>query len=336
LREAADLEKATIQVLGLSAGTGWVELLPRATADHEGSRRLDGAALPRAAGDTQAGAKVHFGYRDGLSQPDVAWDSAPLRGQVDRGHFLLGYNSPEVPSAPRAGVAAALFRDSAYMVLRWIKQDVAGFERFLTETAPKLSDQPTPEAREFVAAKLMGRWRDGTPLVLSPDKPDTALIGSDFNYKYQDPDGHKCPFSAHIRVVNPRDQELSSAEVVGTPRVIRRGMPYGPEWPEGQVVDDGIDRGIIGVFLCSSIFRQIYTPMHWLSMTNFSPVFGVDQLHDQDSLLGNRSVPRASRTWGIPRPEGELRLPGLPDFAHTRGTAFFLLPSLEALRWLSE
>jgi len=76
---------------------------------------------------------------------------------------------------------------------------------------------------------MMGRWRDGTPLVLSPDRPDPRLASSnDFGYATQDPDGHRCPFSAHIRIVNPRDTPLDPAAVEGVPRVLRRGMAYGP------------------------------------------------------------------------------------------------------------
>ena len=74
----------------------------------------------------------------------------------------------------------------------------------------------------------MGRWRNGAPLVLTPDRPDpTMAAGNDFGYRNHDPDGLRCPFSAHIRVVNPRDQELDPV-VDGVPTVIRRGMPYGP------------------------------------------------------------------------------------------------------------
>ena len=107
-------------------------------------------------------------------------------------------------------------------------------------------------------------------------------------------------------------------------------MPYGPEWIDGQT-DDGVERGIIGMFLCSNITIQFYTLMAWISINNFSPVFGRGRLHDQDTLFGNRRYPRASREWNIP---GDPEIPvvsGLPDFVRTRGTAFFILPSLRTL-----
>lgn len=334
-REPDDLAAATQIVLEQSRTANLVELLPRSIPDHLGSRQLDGAALPRAEGDTAPGATVHFGYRDGLSQPEVAWDGEE-DGKLDRAHFLLGYSKSEVSSAPSSDPAAEFFRDSSYVVLRWIQQDVGAFERFLTTAAPALApERALADGREYVAAKLMGRWRDGTPLVLSPDRQDLSLRNAPFGYQEADPAGARCPFSAHIRVVNPRDQPLTPSEVFGVPRVLRRGMPYGLQWPEGQTEDDGIDRGIIGVFICTSIVRQFYTLLHWVSQTNFSPVFARNRIHDQDNLFGNRRFERASGAWSVPRTEGDLVLPGLPDFVRTRGTAFFLLPSLRVLAALA-
>jgi hypothetical protein len=333
-REKADIETGIQAIEKLALAHGLEALLPRSKPDHEGSRHLNCMALPRASGDTLAGSKLHFGYRDGLSRLDVAWDG-PVQGQMDPAHFVLGYSSPEVTSSPAAEPAAGYFRDSSYMVLRWLQQDVHAFEKFLTEAAPALApERPSAEGREYVAAKLMGRWRDGTPLVLSPETPNPSLATSDFNYHQSDPSGFACPFSAHVRVVNPRDQPLKSSEPFATPSVIRRGMPYGPEWPEGQESDDGIDRGIVGLFLCTSIARQFYILMQWISQTDFSPAFKTARSHDQDSLFGNRSFERASKKWHVPRPQGDHLQAGLPDFIHTRGTAFFLLPSKSLLEEL--
>ena len=63
----------------------------------------------------------------------------------------------------------------------------------------------------------MGRWRNGVPLVLSPhtDTPEPAVPRdklNEFDYVspderpalYDDSDGRRCPFGAHVRRLNPR------------------------------------------------------------------------------------------------------------------------------------
>jgi len=81
---------------------------------------------------------------------------------------------------------------------------------------------------------------------------------NNFLYSSVDP-GDALPIFCHIRIANPRDQELDSADrIEAFPRLIRRGMPYGPELNSTE--DDG-STGTIGSFLCSDIRRQFYTLM---------------------------------------------------------------------------
>ena len=62
-----------------------------------------------------------------------------------------------------------MVRDGCYLVLRWIYQDVAKFNKFLREKSAELwPEMPADDRQELLAAKLMGRWRNGTPLVLFP------------------------------------------------------------------------------------------------------------------------------------------------------------------------
>jgi deferrochelatase/peroxidase EfeB len=257
---------------------------------------------------------------------------------VDFRNFVLGYATDDVFSSPGHGPMADLARNSSYLVLRWIYQDVARFQSFLhpegTSLAARLRlDQA--HAEELLAAKMLGRWRDGTPLELSPESP-SDMIPNDAPFNYgQDQLGLNCPFSAHVRLVNPRNQPLmAAAQTQGVPRVIRRGIPYGPEMEIGQFQDDGVDRGIIGVFLCTSIRRQFYTLMQWISHNDFSPVFA--NPHTQDPLFGNRAIEDALPEFTIPTNGGDPhKIFGLPDFVHTKGTEFFLLPSRSMLRHLT-
>jgi hypothetical protein len=62
--------------------------------------------------------------------------------------------------------------------------------------------------QDLVAAKMMGRWRSGCPLDLSPDKDDLAIAAdperrNNFTYAGDD-QGLRCPIGAHLRRSNPR------------------------------------------------------------------------------------------------------------------------------------
>jgi deferrochelatase/peroxidase EfeB len=319
VRSEDALVPTSAQIRELAHSAGMNELIPR----------RDGTVLDAR---SLGGGKLHFGYTDGISHPDVCWDDASTTAQVDFRHFLLGYSTEAVSSAPQSGPAADLFRDSAYGAFRWIYQDVATFTQFLRAHGRELFPQlPQEDAEELLAAKLMGRWRNGAPLVLAPDHPEPALAAAnDFGYRDQDPDGYRCPFSAHIRVVNPRDQELDPV-VEGVPTVLRRGMPYGP--PLEAVHDDGVDRGIIGLFLCSDLRRQFYTLTGWIKRNDFSPAYDGNR-RVQDPLAGNRTVPGTEEKFILPGPKGATMVRDLPDFVHTKGTLFLMYPSRTTLQKL--
>jgi len=308
-------EAASAHVRGLARGSGMTELIPRRDRTVLDARSLGGGML-------------HFGYIDGITHPDIGWDDeSRTRGQIDFREFLLGY-------AGGAQNSGDLLRDGAYGAFRWIYQDVATFNRFLHSEGPRLfPDRAPADAEELLAAKMMGRWRDGTPLVLSPDHADPALTRSnDFAYKDDDPDGRRCPFSAHIRVVNPRDQPLDpvvAAEEV--PLVVRRGMPYGPVLQGSE--DDGRDRGIMGIFVCRDLRRQLYTLTGWIQRNDFSPVYDPNR-RVPDALVANRAVPGAATQFTIPGKGSDASVTP-PDFVHTKGTAFLLYPSRSTLQTLS-
>ncbi len=75
------------------------------------------------------------------------------------------------------------------MAYRRLQEHVGRFREFLHQNAG------TAEEQELLAAKLMGRWRSGAPLVLSPNKDNPILAAdpqrnNDFNYKEMDPQGY--------------------------------------------------------------------------------------------------------------------------------------------------
>ena len=113
---------------------------------------------------------------------------------------------------------------------------MATFRRFLRET-------DYPGGPDLLAAKMVGRWADGTPLELAPHKPDPRRISdNDFTYG-DDMQGVRCPMGAHIRRMNPRDSLGFEGTLINRHRIIRRGMPYGEltpaDQPGGGIVPSG-------------------------------------------------------------------------------------------------
>jgi deferrochelatase/peroxidase EfeB len=322
----ASLSSSTAAIRSSAVACGLRELIP----SRDGQEALTGYLANQGI--------THFGYRDGISQPQVNWDDMPNAPElVDLRHFILGYGTPEIESVPTQQPWSDLVRDGSYLILRWIYQDVAKFNKFLRERSASLWPQmPAEEAQELLAAKMMGRWRNGTPLVLSPDEPKPEMAArNDFSYA-MDPDGFKCPFSSHIRIVNRRDDELTfpNARMFprGTPRVMRRGSSYGTHL-DGEI-DDGHDRGLIGIFLCTNINLQFFTLMRWINETEFAEK--VTNFHGQDALFGNRSMPERSDTFEF-QAKGEKRtLTNLQDFIRTQGTLILLLPGVATLKQLCD
>ncbi len=350
----SDIDEAVAFVAGAAEGAGLKEFF--ALSDNK--TRLMQTQLP----DDE----IHFGYRDGISEPELNWSGKlGIPDQSDLNNFLIGYPNGSIiqpaPASPQQddplSVATAAFaKDGCYNAFRVLYQDVAAFNTLLAQQAEALAGRlglSQQEAQEWVAAKLLGRWRNGSPLMLSPDEPDPCTRqGEDFGYieqndnsQYQDVvSGLKCPFSAHTRVANPRNEDLASAPVEGTsgaPRIVRRGMPYGPPLPPDSTTDDGFDRGLIGLFLCGSPSRQFELLYSWMNQNNFSTVFPDSApTYPQDALLGNRNpgggLP-VNTDFIVPMSDskGNITFKNLKTLVVTRGTAYCLLPSLASLRLIA-
>ena len=317
------LSIATEHMRRIAAAWGVRELFPL-----DPGQALDGQRLPAE--------KEHFGYRDGISQPTIDWDEC---GTMPNGssfrQFLLGYANHDHPSSPNQPPARALVHDGSYLAFRVIYQDVAAFRCYLQDQSAHVARHyglALNEAHELLAAKLVGRWPNGAPLVCAPDVPrDELATSNDFDYR-DDPNGERCPLTAHIRVTNPRDMPLRAVES-NVPRLIRRGMPYGP--PLDSDVDDGQDRGLIGLYICASLARQFERVLMWINRADFSPAFGRGphaSLRRQDALIGARHVTGADPTLRLSQ-ERPMTVP-LRSFVRTRGMVYCLIPGMDALRAL--
>jgi Dyp-type peroxidase family len=266
----------------------------------------------------------HFGYRDRLSQPTIEGSGdEPTPGSgglLKAGEFILGY--PDEDGHVQLPQPEILSRNGSFMAYRRMEEHVGKFREFLSEHGK------TPEEQELLAAKLMGRWRSGAPLVLAPGKDDPAL-GADpmrnnnFNYKQDDPHGYAVPLGSHIRRMNPRDTTAN----INRRRMIRRGATYGPALPEGMP-DDGMERGIAAFVICASLIRQFeFAQNVWVNHKSFHELG-----NERDPIIGNQD---GSFEFKIPKRPIRKKITGLPAFTTVRGGAYFFLPGLKALRWLS-
>jgi Dyp-type peroxidase family len=192
--------------------------------------------------------------------------------------------------------------------------DVAAFRRFVAET-------DFPGGPELLAAKLVGRRRDGTPLV------DHKGI-NDFTYA-GDPDGLACPLGAHIRRANPRDDRaFFDGRLTNRHRIVRRGRTYGQPLPPGVTEDDGADRGLVFICFNADIWRQFET-IQALWIDDGDP-FGLGR--DKDFLVGE---PHGT--------DGKMTIQGHPPFfikpqprfVTMRGGEYLFRPSMTGLRFLA-
>jgi len=262
--------------------------------------------------DTLGDSRVHFGYHDSLSQPNIDGSPKPVTDDqpiVSTGEFVLGYNGEN--SVPRPGPTFDP-ANGTYSAFRILKQDVDAFYEYLAEAAAEY-DLP----QEVIQAKLCGRWADGTPLVLSPNAPDPNVSRNNFDYSNDKP-ARSCPIASHIRRSQRRNEDTQQH------RLLRRAAPYGPAY----VPKDGVERGLTGHFICSSLQQQYeFIISQW---DNGSGVTG----QARDPLIGaidETTPPDFVMFWK----EQKKHLTGFGRFTTTRGGAYCYLPSIAGLNTLS-
>jgi deferrochelatase/peroxidase EfeB len=303
--------------------------------------RQDGMALIEMQnGQPVPTARVHFGYTDGISMTTI-------RGGPERYHpdhqepcepwlFVLQNEAEDyiVPEPKELGL------NGSFAVFKMIETDVVGFENFLQSNKDKIDP-------ELLAAKICGRWRNGVPLALSPetDSPPGGITPEQLNnYEYVnadgsgDPKGLRCPVGAHMRRINPRGQPITGQGQPGgsnnTHRLVRRGLPYGPTYDPTKPYD-GIERGLLGYFINSSIENQYeFVLGHWVNDSEFA---GAVRLHpkSKDPMIGTQD-PKES-IFVIPQANGAppIKVAGFSTFVTTKAAAYCFLPSITAIKFIA-
>ena len=287
----------------------------------------------------------HFGFADPVSQPPIEGaDPPPYPGDgepqpdgtwrgLKPGEFLLGYEDEVGPEGTRAPEPLELRLNGTYVVFRKLYQDVAAFRRYLGTAAKSLYGSDDAYHRDLIGAKMMGRWRSGCPLDLSPEKDDPSIAAdphrrNDFTYAGDD-NGLRCPLGAHLRRSNPRLTPLKRATAVRRHRLIRRGVEYGPHLADGALEDDGVDRGLVNLFIQADIERQFeFVQNEWMKGGEF---IGLDA-SEQDPINGVGGEGSQMSVPGAKRP----MLFDLPTFVLVKGGEYLFVPGLKAFEGLIE
>jgi Dyp-type peroxidase family len=282
--------------------------------------------------------REHFGFEDGFSQPKIEGRPKKDKGadsrhgkseikpdpEVKAGEFLLGYEN-EREARVANGHHRDIRRNGTYLVFRQLEQDVPAFNAFISDVAKKAG-----ENEDWVAARLLGRCKNGDPLVAEKPNGSAEDEKNNFLYYYEDRAGFRCPIGAHVRRANPRDSlgpdPETALRLTKMHRIIRRGRPYGERWEPNSANEYGekAERGMLFIALNADIAGQFEMIQHsWINNPHFSGLYtGADPIsHFPDGegiTIQNRPA--------------NLRLNRAKPFVTVRGGAYFFLPGFRALR----
>ncbi|MGL5795264.1 MAG: LysM peptidoglycan-binding domain-containing protein, partial [Waterburya sp.] len=196
----------------------------------------------------------HFGFTDGVGNPlFLKQDVENEEGETAKRLFSAPLNLVLVPDP--LGTRNVSF--GSFLIFRKLEQNVQGFKKAELELSKALG-----VSRKLSGAMAVGRFEDGTPLVLQESDGSTNL--NDFDYS-RDPVGLKCPFQAHLRTTNPRLESVraggpfaqSEEQELGH-RIARRGVTYGGLLSDFSNLDQLPTGGVGLLFMCyqSDIWEQ--------------------------------------------------------------------------------
>jgi Dyp-type peroxidase family len=274
-----------------------------------------------------------LGYPDNIGRfpptPSVSADADPARLLSNVGEDP--YRQRPEFSRTLCGSRRDLGRNGTFLVVRQLEQDVDAFDEWLNKASSEFACRVAPtksteHVKEMIAAKIIGRWKNGTPLVRHPHAPgphpkEVSLAENDFNFGEEDPAGLRCPLGAHIRRANPRDSLTPGSSeqlaAVNRHRILRVGRRYDAQ--------DGKHPGLLFMCVNVDIERQFeFIQQRWLVNPSFH------------GLPGETDASLSSAKFTVPTEHGPVQLTGLHQFVTTRGGAYFFLPSRTALQFLAK
>ncbi len=383
-RNEANLEKRYQEILSLINDNEGVKLL----AGHSREQSLPYQAASALYENGIPTAKEHFGYSDGISNPffkGMTEEMGSLLGggkkstikkngygnpehdstwePLETGEFILGYKD-EAQEYPLAPTPPLLSKNGSFMVFSKFHENVGKFNQYLNEAAEHF-----PGGKEALAAKFVGRWRNGAPLTTFPHQADADKVAMErqeailamniaktpeeklaarsrfrevnkkfIAFDYQDDiSGSRCPVGAHTRRANPRGSlEFGVDGAFNSPsalddrrRLIRRGLPYGVAPSPDS--NDG-EHGTIIMTIAASIKRQFeFVFQQWM---NYGNDFRL--ANDRDPIVGNHVEDKGRMVVQGDAETAPRFLSNIPRFIETRGGEYLFIPSLTALKMIGE
>jgi Dyp-type peroxidase family len=275
----------------------------------------------------------HFGYVDGRSQPLLLIEDIEREknGQDGTSVWNPAFPIGQALVPDPAGTNGVSF--GSYFVFRKLKQDVKGFkdkEKALAKALGLKGDDA-----ERAGAMIVGRFEDGTPLVLQKADGMHHPVPNNFDYA-NDPDATKCPFHAHIRKSNPRGESVGSlASTLAEERshiMARRGITYGgrTKLKNGEFA---LPRGEVGLLFMAyqnDIANQFeFTQATWVNNPDFlKPGTGIDPVIGQGGAGGQA----CAVGWGGTKANATFKKFDFRNFVKMKGGEYFFAPSIEGLK----
>lgn len=293
----------------------------------------------------------HFGFTDGVGDPRfLQQDLKREEGETAKRLFGAPLNLVLVPDP--LGTPKVSF--GSFLIFRKLEQNVQGFKKAELELNQKLG-----VSRELAGAMAVGRFEDGTPLVLQGNDGSKNL--NDFDYS-RDPVGLKCPFHAHLRKTNPRLESVraggpfadSEQQELGH-RIARRGVTYGGALSDFSNLDKLPTGGVGLLFMCyqSDIWEQFeFIQRFWSNAPRFlEPGMsqsrnvqnnnydrtGLDAVSGQ-SLPGQsdpvvQEEPQPPKNWLKKREQPTVKADvKFANFVKLKGGEYFFSPSISFLK----
>ncbi|KAK0118713.1 hypothetical protein ONS96_011801 [Cadophora gregata f. sp. sojae] len=292
----------------------------------------------------------HFGFADGIAQPAV--DGVPTlvhRGTdtIHQGIILVGRPGDALRESRPSWAL-----DGSFLVFRKLKQKVPEFQKFLDVEGPK--NRLTPD---LLGAKLVGRWKNGAPVENFPLEPASEDDKANFkaaakdssqndNFRYQQNVKQKnCPYAAHTRKTNPRDDFPFNIDAHQEHRIIRRGIQYGPEVTDEEITtatsspDLKLERGLLFVCYQSDLSKGFsFIQKLWANNTGFPNKTRTDPKITRpgfDPIIGaaHFNKPEPSRQMvGFDAEDQGKSLDLSDEWVIAKGGEYFFSPSISALQ----